>query len=63
MDIKLLNMELPGMGGETLAKKDVVMAIEALKTGKYNLILLDIDLPGSLDMVQIIRQYEKEEKK
>ncbi len=50
-------------GYRVKAKNDVAMAIEEFKTGKYNLILLDIDFPGSLDTAQTIRQYEKEEKK
>ncbi|MBU0972547.1 MAG: response regulator [Proteobacteria bacterium] len=45
------------------SKTDMDSAFEAFETGAYNLVLLDIDLPSSMDMVQTIRQYEKQGKK
>ncbi|MCP3943991.1 MAG: response regulator [Desulfobacteraceae bacterium] len=45
------------------AEDDGVSPIEAFKTGRYNLILLDIDLSDSFVVIQTIRQYERENKK
>jgi len=45
------------------SKIDMDGVFETFKTEKFNLILLDIDLPGSLGLLNTIRQYETQEKK
>ncbi len=45
------------------SKTDMEGVFETFKTEKFNLILLDIDLPGSLGLLNTIRQHETQEKK
>ncbi|MBA3009578.1 MAG: response regulator [Proteobacteria bacterium] len=49
-------------GYSATSKTDLGSAFKAFQTGAYNLVLLDIDLSSSMDMVQTMRQYEKQEK-
>lgn len=42
------------------AKTGTDLAMEAFKTGRYNLILLDVDGPDSQGLIQAIRQNEKQ---
>jgi PAS domain S-box-containing protein len=45
------------------SKTDMDGVFETFKTEKFNLVLLDIDLPGSLKLLNTIRQHETQEKK
>jgi CheY-like chemotaxis protein/HPt (histidine-containing phosphotransfer) domain-containing protein len=42
------------------AKTETNLAMEAFKTGRYNLILLDMDAPDRQKLIHAIRQYERQ---